>query len=341
MSELQQLDYQVQDKSVLLPLYKRCVINPLLPLIPARVNPNTITHIGHLVNLAGMLALAWMPRTRGSAAFAIAALSLHLYNFCDNADGGHARRTNQCSPMGEFLDHGLDLLNTIYISAVAAWATGLPPFGTVVLVTAVVGGGATTFWEQAETGTLHLPLLNQIEAIFGISALLLISMVFGPQIYAYEVGPFTVRALLATVVVASGSFSALQSALRVQRLRGTALHYLPPIGFGIASIVAAASDALDPTLATCTGALGFVYFGLRCLTQRMAGERPTLDRGLAFLTTALLSVAAYKWAGGALVRIPAQLVAVTSLLYLGALALAGAYRGLSLVQSKTRTMRSH
>ena len=38
-----------------------------------------------------------------------AALFLTAYVFCDNADGGHARRTGQTSPYGEFLDHGLDL----------------------------------------------------------------------------------------------------------------------------------------------------------------------------------------------------------------------------------------
>src|SRR4051812_41281198 len=123
------LVYKVEDRSYLLPLYKRFCVNPCMRFLPASLNPNTITHLGHLVNLLGTAALivfssmypgTWWP-------FAIAALGVHLYNWADNADGAHARRTGQTSALGEFLDHGLDMFNTIYISYMSAIGIGAPP----------------------------------------------------------------------------------------------------------------------------------------------------------------------------------------------------------------------
>jgi phosphatidylglycerophosphate synthase len=326
--------YQVLDRSLLLPAYKRFVVNPALPLIPAKVNPNTITHLGHLINLLGMIALGMSDRSRGAWPFVLAALTLHIYNFCDNADGGHARRTNQCSPMGEFLDHGLDLLNSIYIGAIAAWATGLPPIGTVVLVTAIVGGGATTFWEQAETGTLHLPMMNQIEGVFGISALLLISFIFGPEVYAHEIGPFALRTYLALGVIASGLYSSIGTFVRVQKANSGGLKYMPYFLFGVANIFAAYTGMFSYALATCVGSLGFVFFGIRSLTLRMAGESSKFDSIVAALTALLFAAIAYHHAGGALAQLAGTGTAVVCCAWLGIRALKSTLRCLQLVQAK-------
>src|SRR5690348_1168365 len=95
--------YKVEDRSILLPFYRRFFVDPLLPYLPAKLNPNTITHVGHLLNLLGAVFLLVMWPKRGWP-FVAAMITLQLYTWCDNADGAHARRTNQCSPLGEFLD---------------------------------------------------------------------------------------------------------------------------------------------------------------------------------------------------------------------------------------------
>ena len=51
------LTYSVQDRSILLPYYKRFLVEPLLPIIPARISPNAITHGGHIVNLIALVVL--------------------------------------------------------------------------------------------------------------------------------------------------------------------------------------------------------------------------------------------------------------------------------------------
>ena len=39
------LVYKADDRSILLPYYKRFLIEPTLPFIPARLHPNVITHL--------------------------------------------------------------------------------------------------------------------------------------------------------------------------------------------------------------------------------------------------------------------------------------------------------
>src|SRR4051794_35498998 len=157
-------EYKVVDRSILLPFYRRFLVDPVLPLLPARLNPNTITHVGHFINLGGtVLLLALWPK-RGWP-FAAAMVLLQVYMWCDNADGAHARRTNQCSALGEFLDHGLDALNTVYIAYLTAMALGLPPMGWVTIALVIPGAGAVTYWEQTQTGVFRLGLLNQVESV--------------------------------------------------------------------------------------------------------------------------------------------------------------------------------
>src|SRR5262245_4892968 len=146
------LAYTVRDRSLLLPLYKKLLISPFLPVISPRVNPNAITHAGHLLNLLGTALLLAFYSPNGGWAFFVAAGTLHFYNWCDNADGGHARRTNQCSALGEFLDHGLDMLNATYIAYLSAMSIGAPPIWWVIIALTICGATAITYWEQAETG---------------------------------------------------------------------------------------------------------------------------------------------------------------------------------------------
>ena len=48
------LEYRADDRSLLLPGYRRWLVDTILPLLPARLNPNTITHAGHALNLAAV-----------------------------------------------------------------------------------------------------------------------------------------------------------------------------------------------------------------------------------------------------------------------------------------------
>jgi phosphatidylglycerophosphate synthase len=299
------LVYKVDDRSILLPYYRRFIVDPLLPFIPARVNPNSITHAGHLLNLFGTVLLVGLWPERGWP-FVLAALLLHAYMWCDNADGAHARRTNQCSPFGEFLDHGLDQLNTVYIGYLTAMSLGVPPIWWVILALIIPGAGAFTYWEQSETGIFRLGMLNQVESLSVLSVVLTMSAIFGryewTQWVLLTVGSTVITVQKAMLVWSASTilFGNARSMARVARVRGVGA--LVPVvgllGFGSAVVLATWTGAVNTILGVTLATGVNVYTGMRMLTNRLHGESPRLGLGLmagAVLLAALLAAARYGY----------------------------------------------
>jgi phosphatidylglycerophosphate synthase len=293
------LVYKVEDRSILLPYYRRLLVGPLLPLLPERLNPNTITHVGHLLNLtAAVLLLALWPKQGWP--FAASALLLQLYVWCDNADGAHARRTNQCSPMGELLDHGLDALNTVYIGYLTAMALGLPPSGWVTITLIIPGSAAVTYWEQTTTGVFRAGLLNQIESCLVLASALLTSAIFGTGIWT-ELSLFGVTLQRAMYLWASITilFGMIRAASRVRAEAGgrAVLPILPLFAFGGAVAGAAAAGAISTitavTLATCVN----VYFGTKMLTFRLHHRLPRVELPLVAFAVVLCAFIAWRLTG--------------------------------------------
>lgn len=285
----EKLVYKVDDRSILLPFYRRYLVDPLLPLIPASVNPNTITHAGHLLNLLGTVLLIALWPERGWP-FIAAMVLLQVYMWCDNADGAHARRTNQCSAFGEFLDHGLDQLNTVYIGYLTAMALGVPPIWWVVISLIIPGAGAVTYWEQSQTGVFRLGLLNQVESLTVLSIALTVSAIFGSEFWSHTTifGVSLQHGMLAWTT-STILFGKCRSLYRVAKARGgTAV--LPVVGmlaFG-GGIVTAAWLGAIPTIAAVTLCTGVnVFFGMRMLSHRLHGEQPRIEAVLVVGTAAL------------------------------------------------------
>jgi phosphatidylglycerophosphate synthase len=284
------LVYKVDDRSILLPYYRRFVVDPLLPFIPARVNPNTITHAGHLLNLAGTALLVGLWPDRGWP-YVAAMILLQIYLWCDNADGAHARRTGQCSAFGEFLDHGLDQLNTVYIGYLTAMALGVPPIWWVVLALIIPGAGAVTYWEQSETGIFRLGLLNQVESLLVLSIVLTMSAVFGRYVWTgwSLFGVVTVQKAILLWSTSTILFGKVRAMIRVWKARGPAavVPIIALLAFGGAIVLAhyygALSDIAGVTLATGAN----VFVGMRMLANRLHGESPRIGR-LPIVTAAIL-----------------------------------------------------
>lgn len=293
------LVYKVDDRSILLPYYRRFLVDPLLPLIPARVNPNSITHAGHLINLLGTVLLIGLWPDHGWPYIA-AMLMLQVYMWCDNADGSHARRTNQCSAFGEFLDHGLDQLNTVYIAYLTAMALGVPPIWWVIIAFIIPGAGAVTYWEQSQTGIFRLGLLNQVESLTVLSIALTLRGIFGRDFWtSHALFGITIQLgmlLWSSSTIVFGMFRALY---RVGQARG-ALAVLPilgMLGFGAAVILAARFEAISTITAVtlCTGLN--VYFGMRMLAHRLHGEEPRIELVLVLGTAFLAALVGMRLAG--------------------------------------------
>ena len=289
------LVYRVDDRSILLPYYRRFVVDPLLPFIPARVNPNSITHAGHLLNLVGTALLIGLWPERGWP-FVAAAVLLHVYMWCDNADGAHARRTNQCSAFGEFLDHGLDQLNTVYIGYLTAMALGAPPIWWVVMALIIPGAGAVTYWEQSQTGVFRLGLLNQVESLSVLSVTLTMSAVYGNHGWT-QWSLFGVITLQTAMLLWSTStilFGIARAMIRVGQACG-ALAVLPIVGllaFGGALVLATDLGALSPIAGVTLATGANVYVGMRMLANRLHGETPRLGRLLLVVAAVVFAMTA-------------------------------------------------
>jgi phosphatidylglycerophosphate synthase len=292
--------YQVDDRSILLPYYRRFIVDPLLPFIPARVSPNAITHAGHLLNFAGTALLVGLWPDRGWP-FLVAMVLLQLYLWCDNADGAHARRTGQCSPFGEFLDHGLDQLNTVYIGYLTAMGLGVPALWWVVLALVIPGAGAVTYWEQSQTGIFRLGLLNQVESLLVHSTALTQSAVFG----RYEwtgwslFGVVTLEKAILLWTTSTILFGVARSMVRVALVRGIAavLPIVSLLAFGGAIVLAVHAGAVSAIAGVTLATAANVYFGMRMLANRLHGETPRLGGVLVAGTAVLVGLAASSRAG--------------------------------------------
>lgn len=329
------LSYSVRDRSILLPFYKRFLVEPLLPVIPRRLSPNAITHGGHLVNLLALLLLAYAaPRMDSGWPFFAVPVLVQFWLWCDHADGGHARRTNQCSAMGEFLDHGLDLLNATYVVCMTVLTLGTPSFWSVTAAVAVPAAAAVTYWEQAETGVFQLGLLNQIESVSCLTLALIVRGVVGGSVMnGVHIGTLPLPVAILIFVSTVALFGMLRSAVRVGQFqaraqeKGRLVPFAAPLVFGAALTLAAATGALGTLSAIVVGAVVYVFIGIRQLTFRVRGERPRLELGVIAAALLLVGVAVHHMrggeAGGAVEWSVAGVIAVA----FGALAVAHALEG--------------
>lgn len=281
--------YQVDDRSVLLPVYRRWLVDPVLPFIPAWVHPNWITHAGHLACLSSVLLLFAYQPSRGWP-FAVSALLLQIYIWCDNADGAHARRIGKCSAVGEYLDHGLDVLNTVYMGMLTALALGLTPDGWVVVTLLIPGAAAMVMWEQSATGVYRLGLINQIESSIVLGAALVLSALFGRELFVEtRILGLELRHALVLWCAATILFAVARGlgrvAIRAERASlGPALAL---IAFGALSSYAMAVGALG-TVATVTMVTSvMIAFAARMLSTRLHRGRPRTMPTLSIILAVL------------------------------------------------------
>lgn len=322
------LVYTVRDRSVLLPVYKRYLVEPAIRFLPSRLDPNAITHLGHAINLIGVvILLASVGSSSIRIPFLLGIACLQAYNWCDNADGAHARRIGRCSAMGELLDHGLDMLNTTYIAYAAAISIHAPPAWWVGIALVVPAACAVTYWEQAETGLFNLGLLNQIESVMLLSSVLLISALWGFDVWdRVHVGPLTARLTVMGFVCATATVGIVHNVWRVAKSKGprSLARIAPLILFDFGVLAAVLVGAMSPVAAVIVGTAGNVFFGLRCLAMRTAGERTIVETGIVMGGVMVVGLVLWKIAGNPIASSVDVVASVAATVFFGAFALANA-----------------
>jgi len=118
------------------PLLIKTLCEPLLPHLPATLQPNTISLITHgVVWVTAFLAVysVHMSRIGQAVALTAAGIGMFLSMIGDCIDGLHARRTNQCTKLGELLDHWLDAIVLPLATVGITCALEMSPLAMVVV----------------------------------------------------------------------------------------------------------------------------------------------------------------------------------------------------------------
>jgi phosphatidylglycerophosphate synthase len=155
------------------PLLVKTLCEPILPHIPASVHPNTISLITHAIAwvtallAVGSVYLAPLPR---AMALIGAGVGMFLAMLGDCLDGLHARRTNQCSKLGELMDHWLDAIIVPLATVGITCALEMPPWAMVAVnVTAAMIYNAQLVLYHHSGRFIHPEPATGAEGQFGLS----------------------------------------------------------------------------------------------------------------------------------------------------------------------------
>lgn len=109
---------------------------PVLKYIPASVHPNTVSLITHAMawlTTAVAVASVPLPPERRSMALMCAGVGMLLCMIGDCLDGMHARNTNQCTKLGEMMDHWLDAMVVPLVPVGITLALEMPAWGIAAI----------------------------------------------------------------------------------------------------------------------------------------------------------------------------------------------------------------
>jgi len=158
--------YNCVDKSILLPLYKKYYVSFYFKLVPAWLTANFITIIstGFVATMMGISL--WSGNTESPVQALLFAFCLHTYLLGDHLDGMQAKASGTSSPLGEFLDHYLDVYNGAIVFYTIMVFLG--PFSKKVFLVLLVLNCiafAATMVEELECRELTFGYLGTLEGV--------------------------------------------------------------------------------------------------------------------------------------------------------------------------------
>jgi phosphatidylglycerophosphate synthase len=155
------------------PFVIKTLCEPLLPHIPASVHPNAISLMTHcVVWVTACLAVSSVHMSRLGQALALigAGIGMFISMLGDCIDGLHARRTNQCTKLGELMDHWLDAIVVPLATVGITCALQLPPWAMVAVnVTASMVYNAQLVLYHHTGRFVHPEAATGVEGQFGLS----------------------------------------------------------------------------------------------------------------------------------------------------------------------------
>ena len=170
--------YNCIDKSILLPYFKRYYVSLYYRFIPAWLTANFITLIS-TASIIVLLLLLLLVRFSSPYTLTLAiVICLHTYIVGDHLDGMQAKNTGTGSPLGEFLDHYLDVFNGAIVFYTIALYLAPIPDGVFYLLLFLNGMAfAVTMYEELERKELYFGPVGTLEGVILIILFLLSWMI--------------------------------------------------------------------------------------------------------------------------------------------------------------------
>ncbi|MFO0741691.1 MAG: Coq4 family protein [Labilithrix sp.] len=219
--------YRVDDRSLLLGLYRRLLWDRLTRAIPRAIHPNLLTIACQLFAVLAAVSCA-IAIGGHPLLFLLSAIGFLGALTLDNVDGAHARRTGQCSALGELLDHGLDGVTATATLVTTGLLLRVP--GPMLVAISALGAVAfaTVFWEQLRTGVLRLPRVSPTEGLTLLAAWEVLLAAFGDPAWLH----FSLTHVTAGTVAVLAFFVVHVLAVLTPMLRVKSAELLPLFGFG-------------------------------------------------------------------------------------------------------------
>jgi len=176
--------YHCVDKSILLPYYKKYFVSPVFRLVPRRLTANFITLISTAFVFLMLLAALWMEAPASPLLALISAFCLSAYLLGDHLDGMQAKQTGTGSPLGEFLDHHLDVYNgAIVFFTLVVFLDIVANPAVLFLMVLNCFAFAATMVEELECRKLVFGYLGTLEGVLFLIAFYLTWLI--PEVRAF------------------------------------------------------------------------------------------------------------------------------------------------------------
>ena len=211
--------YRCVDKSWLTGVLAATVVPQIERRLPLGMPANLITLLSS-VCLGVMVLLQWLaPDWRAALPTGIGLLV--AYTLLDMVDGQRARRLGTSSPLGEYLDHTLDIFNAaVVVTVVFLVRPSGSPVALAWLLAAMGLAFAAALVEQRVGGVLRLGAIGPVEALLLVGCYLASRLVPGSDAWWEQaaIGSWSRFEVAAAVAGAGIAFAATASVWRLRQV---------------------------------------------------------------------------------------------------------------------------
>lgn len=213
-------------------------------LLPRWISPNAISLFGGVCASLSTLCCVVAGWYASPALYICSGLLILIYMTADAVDGKHARLTQQSTPMGALVDHGIDAF-VAFTTGVAICVTVDPSLSSVRIMAAFCAFHTIWFlaqWAELEAGSLDTTGITEGE--LAAAAVLALPGVVALDVYSWRLpipgalgGPVPARVLVEWAVFAWSAGSAVAQ-LATVFLRQRVSHRMPLLHIALHDVVA-------------------------------------------------------------------------------------------------------